>query len=605
MCSANSLRCYKRASYLLLAALLTPLPGQAASPAETFLAQPKQHAKERPPSKTGLAKPGRNQAPQTLLLDVTINSRKLADIVRVEKLADDRLVLSLEAWREARLRPAGEKLALPDGGEGYALDAITGIKYKLDGGKLALDISVPVAAFEAGVLRENYGIRSNDYGSAFTAGTWRQGLSNALTGEARLELQTDRQAAGIEMAGLLGHIAVARGAAAFSNANGEQGGHYVLGLERRTQRGSGSLQWEYFDRGYTQFAALPDEIRPRDRFTAGYGMPLFWGATAGISYLSQSSWNDDDFKLASANLGVSLPWNIQLNVYASKQLDQDNGWGGGVNLVLPLGSRRSMSAGTNRDDTGRLINAVQASQPVAQGPSIGWRLRASDDPNQQLQAGGTLNSNYGQATADLNQGKDGTAVRLGATGSVGWLKGLPFATRNIGHGSFAVVKVADLKDVQVYRSNQVAATTNSKGLALVPNLLPYQKNQISIDADKLPLDVDIKGVKEQATPYARSGVLVEFPLRRSRNALVVLHRSKGIPVPAGAHVTVMPGGRKFVVAKRGQVYLTGLEKDNRLGVQWQDGRCATSVTLAADAPPEPLIGPLVCGDAPWVMFQFC
>ncbi|MCL7422345.1 MAG: fimbria/pilus outer membrane usher protein [Methylobacter sp.] len=38
--------------------------------------------------------------------------------------------------------------------------------------------------------------------------------------------------------------------------------------------GSGSLQGEHFDSGYVQFGALPHEIRPRDRFTAGYGMPL-------------------------------------------------------------------------------------------------------------------------------------------------------------------------------------------------------------------------------------------------------------------------------------------------------------------------------------------
>lgn len=745
----------------------------------------------------------RNDGTQTLLLDVTANGWKLGDIIRVEKLAGGRLVLPADAWKKARLRPSGEKLKLPDGDHGYALDSVPGLTYKLDRSRLALAITAPAEAFEssalahagrggevtpnqappgfyfnynltgtrsadsplsygaflegvafngmgslvangvlrgddnrrgiirtdtffqkdlprsmetlvigdtigtggawsrpvrfggirwardfnlrpgffsfpmpsisgsaalpstvdvlinnqrqqsqsvevgpftltnvpvvtgagevnlvvrdmlgvetlvtqsyytsprllatglldfsfeAGLLRENYGSRSLDYGAAFAAGTWRQGFNDAFTGEMRLELQKRRQAAGIEIAGLLGHFAVARAAAAYASADGKQGGHYVLGLERRSLGGSGSLQWEYFDRGYIQFGSLPAELRPRDRLTASYGMPLFQGASAGVSYISQSNWNGDRFELASANLGISLPWNMYLNIYASKQLDQDNGWSGGLNLMLPLGSQRTVSASSNRDIAGRFINAVQASQSVSQGPGLGWRLRTSDDPGQQLQAGGTLNTNYGQFTADVNLGEKGTAIRLGGNGSIGWLQGLPFATRDIGHGSFAVVKVGDLKNVQVYRSNQVAATTDGSGMALVPNLLPYQQNQLTIDPGELPFDVEIKGVKELATPYARSGVLVEFPVRRSRNALVELRQPDGNPVPAGAQVAVTPGGRKFIVAKRGQAYLTDLESDNRITVQWQGGRCDLAVALTPDGPAEPRIGPLICGD---------
>ena len=87
-------------------------------------------------------------------------------------------------------------------------------------------------------------------------------------------------------------------------ADSAHGGHYLLGMERRSLGGSGSLQWEYFDRDYTQFGASAEEIRPHNRITAGYGMPIFQGATAGISYISQSSWNDDRFQLATANCGL-------------------------------------------------------------------------------------------------------------------------------------------------------------------------------------------------------------------------------------------------------------------------------------------------------------
>jgi len=801
--TGNSVRLTERTLYLLLVALLIPYSVQAASLTETSPGN-SIRVKDRIASEIHHTKTDNSHKPQTLLLDVTINTQKLADIIRVEKLTDGRLVLPVDTWIGARLRPSGEKLTLTDGSQGYALDTVPGLHYKLDSGRLSLDITVPAEAFEAsaidngrggeappnqappgfyfnynltgtrsddnnvsysaflegvafnsigslvsnglmrgnndqrdlvridtyvqkdlpgsmetlvmgdtigtggawsrpvrfggirwarnfslrpgyftfpmpsisgsaalpstvdvlinnqrqqsqsvnsgpfslnnipvvsgagqvnlvvrdmlgvetlvtqsyytsprllakglsdfsfeaGLLRENYGSQSNDYSSVFAAGTWRQGFNDALTGEARLELQQHRQAAGMEIAGLLGHFAVARTAVAYSRTDNSEGAHYLLGVERRALSGAGSIQLEYFDRGYTQFAALPGEIRPRDRFTAGYGMPIFQKVTAGVSYVSQSNWNGDRFELATANIGLSLPWNMYLNVYASKQLDQDNGWSGGINLMLPLGNQRTITANSSHDTQGHITNALQASQSISQGPGLGWRLRTSDDSDQLVQVGGTLNTNYGQLTADVNLGENRTAVRMGANGSVGWLQGLPFATRNIGHGSFAVVKVGDLKDVQVYRSNQIAATTNSNGMALVPNLLPYQKNQITIDPGALPFDVQIKGTKEVAMPYARSGMLVQFPVRSSHNALVVLHQHNGKPVPVGAHVTVMPNGLKFTVAKRGQVYLTDLEKDNRIDVQWSGGRCDLAVTLPADGHAEPLIGPLTCGDQP-------
>jgi outer membrane usher protein len=785
---------------LLLALSLPYCLVQSASSAGVPAAGGRNPIKDRSENKNAPTKPG--HGPQTLLLEVTINTLKLEAIIRAEILADGRLALPVEAWSASRLRPAGEKLALPDGYEGYALDAVPGLQYQLDSGGLTLDITVPAEAFaastfgdgrggeappnqappgfyfnynlsgtraadsslsygaflegvafnswgslvtngvmrgddnqrelirtdtyfqkdlpgsmetlvlgdtigsggawsrpvrfggirwarnfalrpgyfsfplpsisgsaalpstidvlvnnqhqqsqtvdpgpfaltnvpvvtgagevnlvvrdllgvktlvtqsyytsprllaeglsdfsfEAGLLRENYGSRSNDYSSVFAAGTWRQGFNNALTGEARLELQQHRQATGIEIAGLLGHFAVARAAAAYARAGGEQGGRYLLGLERRSLGGSGSLQWEYFDSGYTQFGASSSETRPHGRLSAGYGMPLFPGASAGVSYISQSSWDGERFQLVSANLGVSLPWNMYLNAYASRQLNQNKGWSGGLNLILPLGSQRTVSASSTHDNAGRITNALFATQSVSQGPGLGWRLRTSDDPRLQLLAGATVNTNYGQVNADANLGKDGTALRLGANGSIGWLQGLPFATRNIGHGSFAVVKVGEIENVPVYRSNQIAASTNSSGMALVPNLLPYQNNQITIDPGELPFDVEIKGVKETALPYARSGLLVEFPVRRSHNALVVLHQPNGKPVPGGAHVTVSPGGLTFIVAKRGQVYLTDLESDNRIAVQWRDGHCDLAITLPADGQAEPRIGPLTCGD---------
>jgi len=145
----------------------------------------------------------------------------------------------------------------------------------------------------------------------------------------------------------------------------------------------------------------------------------------------------------------------------------------------------------------------------------------------------------------------------------------------------------------------VVAVTNSQGLALVTGLLPYQLNQLTLDADLLPFDMDIGGIRETVVPYARSGAFINFPVKRSRDALVVLQQPDGAPVPAGARVTLTPGNQAFIVARRGELYLLDLSDDNRIEVRWKGGGCALVLKMPPAVPgaAPPRIGPLLCGGA--------
>jgi len=293
---------------------------------------------------------------------------------------------------------------------------------------------------------------------------------------------------------------------------------------------------------------------------------------------------------------VPLPGNVFLSVSVSKQLEPGAGWTGGLNVIVPFDGGRSVSANTTRSSDGKLIDTVQAAQSAPGGPGWGWRVAASDNPAQHLQAGTVFNTNYTQLTAEANAGSNTNAVRLGANGSLGWMQGLSFFSRRIDQGAFAVVHVGDVEGVSVSLSNQVAATTNSSGLALVTGLLPYQLNQLTVDSDLLPLDMEIGGVRESVIPYARSGVFIDFPVRRSRNALVVLQQPGGAVVPVGARVKVTPGNQEFIVARRGEVYLMDLQNDNRIDVRWKDGGCSLPLPLppAPNGGEAPRIGPLTC-----------
>ncbi|MNR82628.1 F1 capsule-anchoring protein precursor [compost metagenome] len=450
-------------------------------------------------------------------------------------------------------------------------------------------------SFQAGFLRENYGVKSNDYGAFFSSGLWRQGLSKLTTVEGRFELQEDRQAIGGIIDQVLGDFALVRLGGGISNDKDHQGGHYLVGLERTSLAGAGSIRWEYFDKNYHQFASIEDEIKPRERIIAGYGLPVSKHISAGLNYTSQSDWDGDLFQLLSVSLSISFPENIFLNTYATKNLDTQQGWSGGLSLTIPLDKQRSAASSIVRDSSGQQITTIELNQSVPSGLGFGWGLRASDDPQQRLYTNLVWNTNKGQLVAEAVENSDwNTSVRLAANGTVGWFNHLFFATQNLGQQSFAVVKVGDFADIPIYRSNQLAAHTNNQGLALIPNLLPYQENKISIDPTELPLDAEIQGIEDFPQPYARSGIFVNLPVRRSHNILMTILQADNAVVPLGAKVKI--GGRtdEFIVGKRGEVYLIDLVEKNHMTVTWENEKCELEITPNLNAPHGTEFPPLIC-----------
>jgi outer membrane usher protein len=160
----------------------------------------------------------------------------------------------------------------------------------------------------------------------------------------------------------------------------------------------------------------------------------------------------------------------------------------------------------------------------------------------------------------------------------------------------AVVKVNGIEGVPVKRSNQVVAITDARGLAFVPGLLPWQKNVIEIDPVELPLDAEVDNTTQNVTPYPRSGMVVDFAVRRTHQALLVLRQRDGMPVPVGARVRLVPAGTEFISGRRGEVWLTDLaENQQRLQVYWPGGGCTLELAVPASPDGAPSkIGPLAC-----------
>lgn len=458
---------------------------------------------------------------------------------------------------------------------------------------------------EAGKMRFGYGEDSR-YRNGFAAGTVRAGLARFLTAEARLEVEPVRRAGGIELTALLGRFAVGHAALARSQGGADGAARGQLeqaGIERSTPHGGAAFDYEHASAGFAPFGELPGPaaagLRPRTRLTASAGGALAGNVSAGVSYVRQTRWNGEQVTLAGASLSMPVARRASMNWSFTRRLDGARDWHAGVNLSLPLDDGVSLAARVERDSAGRPEATLAAARAAPAGPGLGWQLESSTQESRRGRAALQYNTDAAEWSAEVaGDARSTLAARAGARGSLGLLGGLPFASRPIGQGSFAVVEVEGMAGVPIMRSHQVVASTNARGLAFVPGLLPWQVNQLEIDPVDLPLDVSVGEVAQSVTPYAGSGMMVSFAARRTRQALLVLRRPDGQPVPLGTSVRVLPAGPAYMAGLRGEVWLGELPAGPlRVEVRWDGGGCTLALPDAAGGGAPERLGPFACAGA--------
>jgi outer membrane usher protein len=108
------------------------------------------------------------------------------------------------------------------------------------------------------------------------------------------------------------------------------------------------------------------------------------------------------------------------------------------------------------------------------------------------------------------------------------------------------------------------------------------------------MDARIDALTLTAVPYARSGLLLRFPVARVRGALLRILFDDGSVLPAGSRVRLAGGEEWFPSGTRGEVYMTGLSDHNELEVEGAGQTCMVSFDYPETADPLPQIGPLTC-----------
>lgn len=458
-------------------------------------------------------------------------------------------------------------------------------------------------SLETGILRENYGIQSFDYRTPFATATGRFGVTDELTVEGRSEMRDGRYTAGIGSSFVVPFVDyVVTAAVAGSHSPLGGGEQETLSLQPGVPERVGltaSLQFNS-DR-FIQLGTAPGESPPRYLGTVSLSIPLGKGSGISLSQVRNATRGTpgDVVDSLSANHSFGRLGSISVSAFAATSGSRNRG----VLLAFSLSLRPNDSLVS----TANIERAPGASttQWLSEFDHLtsselgwGWDVRAGHaevDSGSSVGAGFTYQGSMLSASGQLDGNSDSAHYQFDLSGGAGLLARRWFATRQI-FDSFGLARVADVPGLPVYVENQLAGYTDAQGRVLLPRLIAFSENKVSIDANDLPFDAELVGGDSvTVAPYARSGVLVDLPVRRFKSALVTLRQADGSPVPAGALVSQGNAAPDTFVAGRGEVYLRDVvEHGNRLQVTWEDHRCRAQFDLPQGARIQPHIGPLAC-----------
>lgn len=518
-------------------------------------------------------------------------------------------------------------------------------------------------AFSVGRARQQYGLQSTDYGRLQSSGYWRRGLTDRFTLLTNIEAArgfTSVGAGATVVLPALGELSasVARSQITGTPATNESlacctslmsdfeagvpanGNFTSLSIDRRFPRWSIGGQLRVASRGFRTLTDL-DSIATRLASTlprrelivsAGFG-----GTRSGswsLNYVSQTHNRVDtqdntvvtvdtpvyQNRVDSLSLGYSLSLGkrgfLSLAAVTTLPGSSNNVRNRNVQLtyVLPLGPNHAVTAAHTFDDqtTGnvedgtsrrnlRHENRLTLQRALPTGEGLGYRLEVSDDKLYRSEA--RLATSFATLGLDWSEANDSRGWRASANGTFTAIGGGLYAGRRVAD-AFALVDAGGFPNVRIYADNQLQGRTDASGRLFLANLRPFQRNIIAIEPNDLPLDTEIVRMQLEAIPAFKSGIVVNFPIRRTRGALLRLIDEHGLPIPSGALVSLITSGAfiteneaTFPVADDGMVFITDLQQTNKLRVSYRDLQCEVIVNLPKTRSiddPQPNLGNFTC-----------
>jgi len=347
---------------------------------------------------------------------------------------------------------------------------------------------------------------------------------------------------------------------------------------------------------------LPDRRRNRGELTLSQPLGPDFGSISA-SLVREDYWNTgqemNSWRVSWNNHWHSISYNLSYS-YNKNTPTYDNGDRYtkdevfSLNISVPLDKllpRSWVSYSMNATKSGDTVHATSLSGYALEGDALNWSVQqgytdaddGDDSYNGSLRA--TYNGTYGSVQGGYSYDDDSERTDYGLSGAiVAHANGVTLA-QDMGETN-ALVKIPDASGVRVV--NKDGVSTDFRGYTVADNLTPYRENEIKLDTETLPTDVDLQETSRMLVPTRGALVRAEYGAKVGERALVTLRRPDGSVVPFGALVTPEGSndGQSGIVADGGQVYLVGLADNTKLVALWGKNQTCQFVYQSAEQPPE-------------------
>jgi outer membrane usher protein len=468
-------------------------------------------------------------------------------------------------------------------------------------------------SYDLGFRREAQITGLGEYGPWAVLARHRVGVTDDLSAGVRLELGADLVSGGPIVTARLpvGEVELT-----------------VAGSRTDVQDGwAASLAYSYASRPFSVGGAVrtlsdhyvttslkAPEDRPWLEATALVGLPVTSRSTVSLQYAYTEFRDADPQQRVSASVSVRLTSRANLFVTAShaRQPGVKSDTAVFTGLTYYLGDRTTATA-SNEVSRHQNTSALEAQRSLPLGTGVGYRARVvraeQDLPQVDGRSGGSTvdyqgladlqyQSPYGfyEASYERTGGRD-TTMLTAAVGLVA-IGGGVHLSRPVEDG-FALIKVPGVPGVRGALNNQEVGRTDSRGTLLVPNLLPYYGNRLSIADQDIPIDYSIGATERLVGPPVKGGSVVTFPAHRVQAYMGTLTVEAGgrTMTPTYGELTVTAEGRTYEspIGHDGEFYLENLPAGRHPAVvEHKDGVCR--FTLETPVSPASLVdmGPVRC-----------
>ena len=435
-------------------------------------------------------------------------------------------------------------------------------------------------SYELGMIRGDLSTRSFNYNQLIFSGTDNLGVTDHYTRQWHTEILSKLQSLGYGGNIALKNFTSARFALAASHSS-KLGFLALAGLQYQCKGGRANFGFntQTTTAGFTAVGMQTDQAFPswQNQFTAGF--PLSNGGLS-FSYTTQNNRGQPNAKLFSASYSRTIFTDWALSFSALFTLSNPKSKAFMLNITKTLGRETSFSLNGNKSEN-LTTESFQINRSMPMDGGFGYNIYGQM-AKQQKDYRVTLNTQNSFQTyaLDLERQEKQFNYRGQISGGVAFIGKHAYLTKRISD-SFGLVQVPGYKDIKIYHFNQEVARTDKYGNAFITKLLPYQDNPIKIETEKLPLDVKIGAPEQTVKPAYRSGVIIQFDVKITKNALLRLATPDGKDIPPDTIATNTETKDTFYVATEGAIFVTDLAvgKINHFEAPLEDETCLFDIDL--------------------------